>query len=76
MADTGSMGMKSNRFIPIDYDQMRLLGSLPAHQRVRRMLDARELVVGLKRGQLRQQFPDLSDIELNLKLIQELNRAR
>jgi len=61
-------------FDPVDRQQLILLGSLPASRRVRIMLDARELAVGLIRGRLRRQYPSSSDVEINLKLLEELNR--
>jgi hypothetical protein len=63
------------RFDPIDPERMRLLRRLPPEKRVRLMLSARELVVALKRGRLRKQYPDLSPEELNLLLLEELKRA-
>jgi hypothetical protein len=39
------------------------------------MFDARELVVGLIRGRLRRQHPDLSLREINLKVLEEIARA-
>lgn len=62
------------RFDPIDPVQLRLLGRLPPQQRVRVMLEARELVVGLIRGRLRCQYPTLSTRAINLKLLEELAR--
>jgi hypothetical protein len=59
-----------------DREQVRLLASLPPHKRVRVMLEARELAVGLMRGRLRRRFPQLSTSQLNLKLLEELARAR
>jgi len=63
-------------FDPIDIDQMRLRASLSPAKRIQGMLDARELVVGLMRGRLRKRYPDLSDREINLKLIEELSHVR
>jgi hypothetical protein len=40
------------------------------------MLDARQLAVGLIRGRLRRQYPDLSLRELNLKLLEEIDRVK
>ena len=60
----------------VDHIQVRLLLGLPPHKRVRLMLDARELAVGLMRGRLRKKYPDLTLIMLNLKLLEELSRAR
>jgi hypothetical protein len=39
------------------------------------MLDARELAVGLIRGRLRQRYPRLSSREINLKVLEELDRV-
>ena len=62
-------------FDPVDLKQVRLLGKLPAERRVRVMLDARELAVGLIRGRLRQRYPCLSSREINLKVLEELDRV-
>jgi len=67
--------MNTYRFDPVDLEQMRLLGRLSPGGRIRVMLDARELAVGLIRGRLRRQYPDLSLRELNLKALEELARA-
>jgi hypothetical protein len=55
---------------------MRLLGKLSPGQRIQAMLDARELAVGLIRGRLRRQYPDLSSREINLKVLEEIARAQ
>ena len=54
---------------------MRTLLRLEPHQRVRLMLDTRELAVALIRARLERQFPDLSPTEINLKLIEEVSCA-
>jgi hypothetical protein len=64
------------RFDPVDLEQMRLLGRLSPGQRIQAMLDARELAVGLIRGRLRQQYPDLSPRALNLKVLEEIARVQ
>lgn len=63
----------SNEF---DREQFRLMAKTPSHKRVRAMLDARELAVGLIRGRLRRKYPGLSLNMLNLKVLEELGRAR
>jgi hypothetical protein len=63
------------RFDPVDREQMQLLLRLEPSQRVRVMLEARELVVGLIRARLARHFPKLSPREINLKLIEEVSRA-
>jgi hypothetical protein len=68
--------MSQIHFDPVDLTQMRLLGQLAPGQRLQVMLDSRELAVGLKRGRLRRQYPHLSPRELNLKLLEELERAK
>jgi hypothetical protein len=62
-------------FDPVDRQQIKLLGSLPPEKRICAMLDARELAVGLVRGRLRRRFPDLSEVELNLKVLEATNHA-
>lgn len=64
------------RFDPIDLEQMRLLGKLSPGQRIQAMLDARELAVGLIRGRLHRRHPHLSQREINLKVLEEIERAR
>ena len=68
--------MKAYRFDPVDLEQMRLLGRLPPGGRIRVMLDARELAVGLIRGRLRRQYPDLASRALNLKVLEEIARIQ
>jgi len=63
--------MKAYRFDPVDLEQIRLLGRLPPGGRIRVMLDARELAVGLIRGRLRRRHPGLSPRELNLRVLEE-----
>ena len=64
----------------IDFDapdraQIKLLAQLSPAQRVRTMLEARELAVGLMRGRLRRRYPDFSTAALNLKILEELAHA-
>jgi hypothetical protein len=67
--------MTTFRFDPPDIELVRLRARLTPGQRIQALLDARELAVGLIRGRLRRQYPDLSERELNLKLLEELERA-
>ena len=68
--------MASYRFDPVDWEQLELVARLSPGQRIRLMLDARELAVGLIRGRLRRQYPELSTAEINLKLIEEVSCVR
>ena len=68
--------MASYRFDPVDWEQLELVARLSPGQRIRLMLDARELAVGLIRGRLRRQYPELSSAEINLKLIEEVSGVR
>jgi hypothetical protein len=52
-----------------DVELLRLRLSLTPGQRLQAMFDARFLLVGMIRGRLRQQYPELSDVELNLKML-------
>jgi hypothetical protein len=65
----------TRRFDPVDIVQMRLLAQLSPGQRVRVMLDAQALARGLILGRLRRQYPDASQRELGLKLLEEVARA-
>jgi hypothetical protein len=67
--------MTTYRFDPVDVEQMRLLSRLPPGGRIRVMLDAQELAVGLIRGRLRRRYPDLSTRALNLKVLEEVGRS-
>ena len=64
----------TDRFDTVDLEQMRLLGKLSPGQRIRVMLDARELATGLIRGRLQRQYPQLSPRAINLKLVEEVTR--
>jgi hypothetical protein len=64
------------QFDPVDIEAMRRLARLTPGERIRLMLSARELAVGLIRGRLRRRYPDLSLTELNLKLLEELDHAK
>jgi hypothetical protein len=68
--------MTTYRFDPVDLEQMRRRGQLSPGQRIQAMLDARELAVGLIRGRLRRQYPDLHLRTLNLKVLEEIARAQ
>jgi hypothetical protein len=65
----------TNRFDTVDLDQLRLLGKLSSGQRIRVMLDARQLATGLIRGRLRRQYHGLSPRAINMKLIEEVIRG-
>jgi hypothetical protein len=63
------------RFDRAGVQQMRLLGRIPRGRRIRVMLEARELAVGLIRGRLRRLHPNLSPHSINLKVLEEIARA-
>ncbi len=60
----------------VDRQQLKLLLTLPASRRIRIMLDARDLAVGMIRGRLRRKYPHLTINLLNVKVLEELARAR
>ena len=70
------MSQATLRFTHTDMELMRLRLTLSPGQRIQAMLDARTLLVGLIRGRLRTQHPNLPENELNLKLLEEIERAR
>jgi hypothetical protein len=65
----------SRRFDPIDHRFMRIRGRLSPGERLLAMLAAREWVVSAFRSRLRALYPDLSPEELNLKVLEEIDRA-
>jgi len=72
------MPMAESIFRPhtVDREQLRLLLSLPAHGRIRVMLDARELAVGMIRGRIRKKNPNMTLSMLNMKVLEELGHVR
>jgi hypothetical protein len=63
-------------FDPVDIERLRQIARLTPGGRIRLMLNARELAVGLMRGRLRRRYPDLSPVALNLKLLEEIEHAK
>lgn len=59
-----------------DIDLLRLRLKLTPGQRLWAMDDARRLALAMKRGRLRSKHPELSDIELNLKILEEIEYAK
>jgi hypothetical protein len=66
----------ARKFTHIDIELMRLRLAISPGQRIQAMLDARAVLVGMIRGRLRRQYPDLPEAELNLKLLEEIERAQ
>ena len=64
------------RFDSVDITQMRLLANLPPGRRVYVMLEAQALARGMIKSRLRRQYPQASDRELGLKLLEEVSRDR
>ncbi len=64
------------QIIHIDLDLMRLKLGLTPGQRLVAMLDAHKFVVGLIRGRLMQERPELSAHEIGLLVIEEIERAK
>lgn len=59
---------------PLDYDQIRRLGSMSPEQRIYNMLEAQEFSMNIIRGRLRRRYPNLSQREINLKVFEEIDR--
>lgn len=60
----------------IDMDLMRLKLNLTPGQRILAMLDAHELTVAIIRGRLMRERPELTDLELGLLVLDEIERAK
>ena len=63
-------------FAHTDMELMRIRMKLSPGQRLQAMLDARMVLVGFRRARLRRRYPDLSERDLNLKLLEEIDRAQ
>ncbi len=63
------------RFDPVDHQFMRLRGRLSPGERLQAMLAAREWVVSAMRERLIRQYPELSPEEINLKVLEEIERV-
>lgn len=67
---------RKSKLTHTDIELMRLRLALTPGQRIQAMLDARALLVGIIRGRLRKKYPDISEVELNLKLLEEIERSQ
>jgi hypothetical protein len=63
------------RFDPVDHQFMRVRGRLSPGERLLAMLAAREWVVSSMRSRLTRRYPDLSPEQINLKILEEIDRA-
>jgi hypothetical protein len=70
------MTPQTRDFAHTDLELMYLRLSLTPGQRIQAMLDARTLVVGIIRGRIRNKYPDIPETELNLKMLEEIERAQ
>jgi hypothetical protein len=64
------------RFDPVDITQMRLLANLPPGWRIQTMLEAQAFARGFILGRLHRLYPNVSEYELGLKLLEEVSRER
>lgn len=64
------------QFDPIGWQQLRLLAQLTPAQRTLAMIHAAEFVRAGRRGTFRQRFPELSDAEMNMKVLAHLTPLR
>lgn len=60
----------------VDLELLRLRSKITPEKRLQSMLDTREILVGFIRGRLHAQYPNLSSRELNLKVLEEIERAK
>lgn len=61
---------------PIDWQQLQLLAQLTPAQRTLAMIRAAEFVRAGLRGTFRRRFPELSDEEINMKVLAHLTPVR
>ncbi len=67
---------ESLQFDPIDWQQLELLARLTPAQRTLAMIRAAEFVRAGLRGTFRRRFPELSDKEINMKVLAYLTPLR
>jgi hypothetical protein len=67
---------RKSKLTHTDIELMHLRLALTPGQRIQSMLDVRALLVGIIRGRLRKKHPDISEVELNLKLLAEIERSQ
>ena len=72
----GDTASESLQFDPIDWQQLQLLVKLTPAQRTLTMIRAAEFVRAGLRGTFRRRFPDLSDEEINMKVLAHLTPLR
>ncbi len=61
---------------PVDWVQMQLTANLPPGQRILAGLQAQAFAMASLRGTLRRRFPELSQSELNMKVLAYLTPVR
>jgi hypothetical protein len=61
---------------PIDWQQLELLARLPFAKRILTGMQAREFAMAALRGTFRRRFPELSQSELNMKVLAYLTPVR
>ncbi len=61
---------------PIDWVQLRLVARLSPGQRIRSAMEARAFVVAGLKATFRSRFPELSDAELNMKVLAHVTTVR
>jgi hypothetical protein len=71
-----SAGDLSFSFAPIDWQQLELLARLTPAQRVLLGMQAQAFARAALRGTLRRRFPELSQSELNMKVLAHFTTLR
>ncbi|MFQ6057342.1 MAG: hypothetical protein ACE5MB_00480 [Anaerolineae bacterium] len=66
--------LTTNPWGPLDLEQLRLLARVSVAKRIRAMLEAQAMAMGIVRGRLRRQYPHLTQREINLLVLKEVSR--
>lgn len=72
---TGMDSSPKYRFDPVYHNFMRIRGRRSPGERLQAMLAAREWVFAAQRARLKRLYPDLSPVEINLRVLEEIDRA-
>jgi hypothetical protein len=63
-------------FPPLDKEKVLARSKITVGERLEAMLEEREKIVEAIRIRLRQEYPDLSPREINLKMLEEIERMK
>jgi hypothetical protein len=64
------------QFPPLDKEKVLARIKMTVGERIEAMIEEREKIVEAIRSRLREEYPDLSHREINLKILEEIERIK